>query len=210
MLVAFRISADFSLESVLEESRYNFEEKSEIRRVFEDADKVGIHEGLLLPRVQEAQAKRVPAERLVLVLEGEIDRLTGARAIILNTQGAEALLLADAGWQRTANLIAWGATEEEIQSLIRCCPQDATAYLESSYLFTSLVEWGLDREVSLRLVAAVAGSQIDVDEYPGVFEVLINGRRLKMQPAEIAERMIVALDAVENLRQLERMVLHVR
>jgi hypothetical protein len=145
-----------------------------------------------------------------MVLRKEMDRFESARSIILEIPNAEFLLLHDAGWQRTANLIAWGALTEEIRTLVRCCTPDVAVYLEASYLFTSLAEWGLDRDISLRLVIAVADSRIDVNEYPGVFEVLINGRRLKMQPKEIAEQMISALDSAENLRQLERMVLHVR
>ncbi|MBN1685380.1 MAG: hypothetical protein JW852_01940 [Spirochaetales bacterium] len=201
---------DAPLENALKESRYSTDERNDIERVFEEASRSGIGGGLLLPRVQEAKAKRVPAERLITALQQEIDRLENARDMLLDSGNAEALVLDDAGWQRTANLIAWGASKEEILTLAGACSTDVGKYLEASYLFTSLVEWGLEREVSVALVSAVAGSRLETDEYRGVFEVLINGRRLKMQPREIAERMIMALDEVETARQLQRKVLNVR
>ena len=178
--------------------------------MFADATGSGIGIGLLLPRVQEAKAKRVPAERLIAALQGEIVRLESARDILLDAENSEAFLLDDAGWQRTANLIAWGASKEEIQALAGACTGEVGKYLEASYLFTSLIEWGLERDISVRLVSAVAGSKIKTDEYPGVFEVLINGRRLRMQPLDVAERIITALDGTENVRRLQRKVLNVR
>ncbi len=206
----FRVAADSALNRALEQSRYNSDEQREIEQIFAEAADLSIGTGLLLPRVQEAQAKRVPAERLVAALQQEIERLNTARDILLETEGTEALLLDDAAWQRTANLIAWGARKEEIQALSIACAKDAHKYLEASYLFTSVVEWGLDREASKRLVSGVAVSKIDVAEYPGIIGVLINGRRLKMQPLEIADRMIIALEEVDNVRQLERKVLNDR
>ena len=210
MFVAFRLVADSSLDSALKESRYDANEQGEIAQVFADAARSGISTDLLLPRVQEAQAKRVSAERLIVVLQQEITRLDNARDILLEIERVEEFLFDDAAWQRTAILIAWGASKEEIQSLATACAEDVEKYLEASYLFTSLVEWGLERDVSVNLVSAVANSKIESDEYPGVFDVLISGRRLKMEPVGIAERMILALDEAENIRQLQRKALNVR
>jgi len=198
------------LDRVLAESSYGQNEKSEIERVFAGAAESGIGAGLLLPRVQEAKAKRVSARRLVEALLLEIERLATARDILLGAGASAAFLFDDAGWQRTANLVAWGASEDEIRLLAASCAGDVRKYLEASYLFTSLVEWGLDRETSGRLVSAVAVSKIDAGEYPGVFEILIDGRRLKLLPSDVAEQIILAADESENVRQLHRKVLNVR
>lgn len=208
MTSVFCVVADPTLNRVLDDSRYDAQERAEIRELLNDAEGSSISAELLLPRVQEAKAKHVPAQRLLAALRQEIARLEKARDILLGTVDAKKILLDDAGWQRTANLIAWGATDEEIRSIVLACVDDVEAYLEASYLFTSLVEWGLEREASVELVFEVAGSKIEPNEYPGVLEVLIKGRRLRLHPRDMVERMIQSLDEVENVHQLQRMVLN--
>ena len=210
MFAALRLTADAALDRALEESRYNPTERKEIEEVFSKAADSGIGVELLLPRVREAEAKQVAAGRLITALQLEIKRLEDAREILLETGTYEILLFDNAGWERTANLIAWKATRKEIQTLAAACAESVNIYLKTSYLFTSLVEWGLERELSLDLVTAVAGSKIDAEEYPGIIELLIGGRRLKMRPFDIAQRMIETLPDVDNLRQLRRKVLHDR
>lgn len=210
VFAAFRGIADAALNRVLDESQYSSTEKREIEQIFTSAESSGIGVELLLPRVQEARAKRVSAIQLISALQLEIERLEYARDILIEAAVCEILLFDNAGWQRTANLIAWQAEKEEIQILAVACAKDVNKYLKASYLFTSLVEWGLERSVSLDLVSAVSGSEIDVEEYPGIFEILIGGRRLKMLPLDIAERIIQALDDAGNLRQLRRKVLNDR
>jgi len=200
--------ADSSLDHVLAESRFSTEERYEIEQMFASANQSGIDTETLLPRLQEAKAKNVSAKRLILALTREIERLEAARDILIEVENGKAMVFNDAGWQRTANLIAWGASKTEIQALAGACEGDVTVYLEASYLFTSLVEWGLERSISARLVTAVSHSAIETDEYPGIFEILINGRRLKMQLPYIAERMIELLGDVESIGQLQRQVLN--
>ncbi len=210
ILAATRITADAALDRALGESRYNLAEKKQIEEVFTSAEGSGIGTELLLPRVREASVKQVSADRLISALKVEIKRLEDARDILIETANCEILLFDNAGWERTANLIAWKASKEEIQVLAGVAATDVNKYLKASYLFTSLVEWGLERKLSLDLVSAVAGSKIDADEYPGILEVLIGGRRLKMQPFNVAERMIETLTEAENMRQLRRKVLNDR
>ncbi len=210
IFAAFRVIADAALDRALDESRYNQAERKEIEQIFVQATDFGIGVELLLPRVREAGAKQVSADRLISALQIEIERLDAARDILMEIDEREILLFDDAGWQRTANLIAWQATKEEIQVLAGACAEDVNKYLKASYLFTSLVEWGLERAISLDLVYAVAGSKIDFEDYPGIIEVFIGGRKLRMRPLDIAERMIETLDDVDNLRQLRRKVLNDR
>lgn len=195
------------MDHVLGESRYDRAEQDKIEQVFADADETGIEIDLLLPRLREAMAKRVSADRLVSALKIEIERLDAARNILSEIDNRNILLFDDAGWQRTANLIAWQATEEEIKLLAGACAGDVRKYLEATYLFTSLVEWGLERGVSLILVSAVAGSKIDIDDYPGIIEILIAGRKIRVPPLDISHRIIETLDEVANMRQLRRKVL---
>ena len=199
---------DAGIDKALSRSRYTEEEQAEIRSILHEAAEVGIGTDLLLPRIQEARAKRVPADRLIVAIEAEIEKLELARRILLNTEiGGFEVLEDDAGWLRTANLLSWGATDNEIEELVGNSGDDIDAYLHASYLFSSLVEWGFTRELSLELANAVQKSSIEPGDYQGVFEILIESRRLHMQPGETAERLIEELGKASSLRKLRRKIL---
>jgi hypothetical protein len=144
---------------------------------------------------------------LAAALTSEIRRLEESRTLLLQIEHGGLLVADDAGWLRTANLLAWGAEPVEIGVLVEASAGDATTYLQGSALFTSLVKWGLPREESLALAAAAENSELEPDDYPGIFEILLQSRRLRISPEEAAERLTRGLATAENLRQLRKGVL---
>ncbi|MBT3276149.1 MAG: hypothetical protein HN368_23575 [Spirochaetales bacterium] len=201
------IFADNSRYQNLLSNRYGDAEREELLRIFVDAEEAGIGEDLLLPRVQEAQAKRVSSDKLISALRFEVLKLEEARSLLLQSDSGHFILANDAGWQRTANLLAWGARIPEIELLILSSDGEVERYLQGSYLFTSLVQWGLTGVSAGAISAAACESALPPDEYRGILEILIQSRRLRIESEEMAERLMRELIDSDNLRKLRRKVL---
>ena len=206
--LAFRAEAETRLEAILANSRYNDQEKKSIAEVFASAEQNGMHEELLIPRVQEAHAKRVPSERLIGALAGEIQRLEKARTLLMEVDTGRDILLDDAGWLRTANLIAWDATHDEIIALVTASGTDIEKYLQSSYLFSSLIQWGLSRSDSIAISVATAVSALETDEYPAILDILIQARRLRLDIDDVARRILTSIPEADKIKVLKRKVLY--
>lgn len=138
------------------------------------------------------------ADESLDALRKEIGRLEKARLHLLETEGGSRLLLDNAAWQRTANLLAWGASGGEIREISGSCIHRREDYQQASHLFVSLVNWGLARDAALYLTSAVCKSRIDGDDFPGILELLIRGRRLLISPHNLSNRMIDELHRVRN------------
>ena len=219
---------DESLAQIVERSAYSKTDRDLVFAAFAGAEETGIDERILLPRLQEAISKHVSASVFLDRFAEEVDCLIISRRILLSYRFGDIALSSDSSWQRTANLIKWGATDDEISSIgiassfpFQEALSDPTGrqfpavsrdfnerYSDSTYLFVSLVTWGLDRDLSLSLTKAISSSSIDRDEFAGVTELLILGRRLMLAPEEVAERIIVSLPESKNMRQLGRKVLY--
>jgi hypothetical protein len=180
-------------------------EKERIRSVIEKAVDDGIDHRLLVPRVQEAAAKRVPAEELVRALEEEIGRLKDARRIWRDLRQADP---GPAEWQRTANLLSWGATRQELEGILRSTARREADYVAATDLFVGLVRWGLPRGVALKLSVAVSDSRLDRDDFAIVTETLSRGRGVRLTPVAIAERMLQVLPEVESGKELQERILY--
>ena len=193
------------LEDALSRGPYSRTERDEVLAALGAAEARGIPQHMLLPRIEEASAKRVPAPRLVQALTAEADRLERARSLL---EGQGAVLRGSGPWQRTANLLAWGAADGEI--LVLCTasavrPQD---YQAVSALFVSLAEWGVDREVALRLAAAAGLSPLPADDFAGLTAILSSARRGRQAVDRAALRLLDALPRSRTLSQLEDYVLN--
>jgi len=168
---------------------------------------VGIGPQHLLPRVQEARAKRVSAEKLIVALDLEIKRLIESRDLLLNIENGRMMYANTPAWQRTANLIAWGASPDEIGQLVNSSGGSVEKYLQGSHLYVQLAQWGLSHRLSLQLSEAAIQSGIDPAEYRGILEILIQARRERKQPEAVAEKLILELPEADGLRQIRRQVL---
>jgi len=200
------IAAEESAQDILSKSNYSPEERSSISGIFETAGNNGIAESYLLPRLKEARAKRVPASRLIAALRKEVEHLITARKILLDSREGKKLLKADAPVQRAANLLSWGASPEEIRMIVRAAGPEAERFQSTTYLFVSLSDWGLERNTALQLTAAVADSQIDAKDFPGILELLIRSRRGSRTPVEESKKIMELLPLVPDFTELKERI----
>ena len=196
------LAAEKSVEELLRSARYSENQKELIETVFNSANEKGIENELLISRLEEGVAKRVPASRLIAALEREIEFLETARMLFLEIDSGETLLLNDDLWRRAAHMLSWGITALEFKSIAAACVQRPEAFQPATFLFVIIVEWGMDRATGIELCVAVIKSEIETDEFAGVLDVLIRGRRLLVSPQTMSKRILESLPDVTNLRQL--------
>jgi hypothetical protein len=195
-----------TIESTLGRSTYSESQKSEIKAFFSRAEQTGIPLELLLPKLQEGIAKRVPAHRVLTVLETEAESLAEARTLLLRIEGGQMVLSDRASWARTANLLAGGIPRGEIEALIELCVSRAGTYRPATYLYVALTEWGLGRKPALDLSASLIDSSISPDRYMGVMDLLTTGRRMRIAPEELVQRIQEHLDHVTRVEELEKWI----
>lgn len=206
---ALILGADDSPEGLLRRTgRYTESDATLVGEIFRAAASEGIDPELLMPRLEEALSKKIPANPLITALKNEVRRLLEARSCLLGIEGGGRLLLDNASWQRTANLLAWGASEEEVKVIVSSISHRHGDFQQASYLYVSLVHWGLPKNSALSLTSAVSQSAIRAGDFPGILEILIQGRRLLLSPTELARRMIEVLPRVRNLGQLKERILY--
>jgi hypothetical protein len=194
------------LEQILQSSRLDASQQALVRGVFDEALEQGIPPSMLLPRLEEGLSKRVAAARLVGALRREAGFLVTARGIL--TDEAEVLLADEANWIRTANLLAGELAVEEIRALIRLSVPRPRDYRHATYLYVALLDWGLPREQARGLLKALMGSSIPGEQLSGVLELLAEGRRLRVPPEEVVERVRGVASRVKSVEELERLVLY--
>ena len=195
-----------SVEAALGRSAYSQSHKSAITAFFTEIEEEGIPVDLLLPKLEEGIAKRVPAPRVLDVLQREAEGLAEARELILRVQGGRRLLSDRASWARTANLLAGDFSMGEIEALINLCVSRAETFRPATYLYAALTDWGLTGESALELVAALLDSSISPDTYMGVMDLLAAGRRRRIAPEELVHRILEHLDHADTIQELGKWI----
>jgi hypothetical protein len=193
-----------SVKEVLSRGRYSLEVREQVVRQFEEAKGQGVPVGLLLPRLEEGVAKKVPGERLLAVLRREQELLLEARRLLLELDGGSKLTEDQASWSRVANLLAGGYGRLEVQELARVSLARARDFRPAASLYVSLRTWGLDSEQALDIVRGLLASSISGDRFPGVMEILVEGRRQRISPETLLQRMqqyLPQVKSIEDLRQ---------
>lgn len=203
--VGFKGSAQ-TVDSALGQSTYSESQKSAITALFTRIEQSGIPVELLLPKLEEGIAKRVPARRVLEVLEREAESLGEARALILGIEGGRRLLSDRASWARTANLLAGGFSREEIATLIGVCVSREGVFRPATYLYVALTDWGLTPDTALDLIGALLDSSISPDSYMGVMDLLASGRRRRIEPEELVQRIREHLGHVTTIEELEKWI----
>jgi hypothetical protein len=196
-----------SLEAALARSRFPPEQKRAIEEQFREAALQGIPVSLLLPRLEEGIAKKVPTARLQEALRGQAGLLLEARALLVETPGGEALLADPASWARTANLLAGALPAAEVRRLAGFCAKRPADYRQATSLYLSLVEWGLDRGKAQELLGALLDSRLPGESFPGVMEILVEGRRQRLAPEELVRRLLLHLPDTVSMEELKRRTL---
>lgn len=197
-----------NIQSVLQKSGYSQSQREAINRVIVEAEKDGIPQELLLPRLEEGIAKKVAGEKMLEALRDDIRRLREAREILMEVEGGWTLIEDRSSWARTANLLAGGASPQEVKQIAASSRNRWKDYRSATYLFFSLIQWGLAREISLKLTMAVLQSSITGEEFPGILDLLVEGRRLRIQPETVAERIRNVLPEIKTLEELKEIVIY--
>jgi hypothetical protein len=161
---------------------------------------------LLLPKLEEGIAKGISAPRVLGALEREAENLRRTRALMLRSQGGQALLADPASWARTANLMVMGVSEEEIEELIVLCAPRIEGYRPATYLYVAVLEWGLAKRSAFDLLEALLVSTIPPDSYMGIMDLLAGGRRRRIAPEELAQRIQQHLEHAISIKELEKWI----
>jgi len=197
-----------NIQSVLEKSGYSPSLKQSITNLIVEAEAEGIPGELILPRLEEGVAKSVPGEKVLNVLRDDIQRLKQAREILMEVEGGSVLIEDKAAWARTANLLAGGISPQEIKKITSFSKNRWKDYRSASFLFVSLVQWGLSKESSLELIRAVLSSPLRGEDFAGIVELFVEGRRLRIQPETLLQRMIEQLPEATTPQELREMILY--
>jgi hypothetical protein len=192
-----------SVESALARSGYTAVQKESIAAFFREVEDAGIPSEMLLPKLEEGIAKGVPAPRVLRALEREAENLVETRALLLGSAAGERLLEDPASWARAANLLAVGVSEGEIEELVALCGGRCAGFRPASYLYVALREWGLDMEPALDLIGSLLASSIAADEYMGVMDLLAGGRRRRIPPEELIQRIRDNVKEASSIKELE-------
>ncbi len=201
-------TAALDLESVLGKSPYSSIEKQTIHSIFSQADRAGVPQELLLPRLSEGVAKGVPFGKTAEVLTNALAWLEKARSLMESTPEGRALASDPASWSLSATLLETGAGEQEIQMLEDAAQGKSTSYRMAGFLHASLVSWGLSRPLSLQVALAALRSVVAPERYLGIVELFEQGRQKRISPERVAERVMEALKTAKDLDELRRSVLY--
>lgn len=195
-----------SLDELLERGVFSRADREEVAELFASAEAAGVPEDLLLPRLAEGVAKRVPSARILAALRGEVSSLLDARAFLREID-ADRLLDNMASWARTAHLLDAEIDEDAVAVLARTAADRPEAFRPASALLVSLVDWGLQETEATALAAAAVVSGIDPSDYPVVVDILAEGRIQRIDVADTVERLLETLPEATSARSLRRSVL---
>jgi len=195
-----------SVESALNRSGYSQDHKDTIIIFFAEVEESDIPADLLVPKLEEGIAKGIPASRVLGALRREAENLGRARALMLRSEEGKRLLADPASWARTANLVAVGASTEEIEELIALCNRRSECFRPATYLYVAALQWGLASETALDLIGAVVVSSIPPDSYMGVMDLLAGGRRRRIPPEQLVPRIQRHLEHANSIKELEQWI----
>lgn len=205
LVVGLPISAQ-SVESALARSRYSEAQKDSIGTFFAETEGSDIPVELLLPKLEEGIAKGIPAPRVLDALRWEAENLRRTRELMLRSEAGKQLLSDPASWARTANLRAVGVSDEEIEELMALCDRRIEGFRPASYLYVAVLDWGLAENSAFDLIGALLSSSIPPDSYMGVMDLLASGRRRRIAPEELVQRIQQHLERTNSIKELEKWI----
>jgi len=205
LIVTFTVSGQ-SVESILGRSGFSDTQKASLIEFFAETDNADIPSELLLPKLEEGIAKGKTAAKVINALDRERNSLRKARSLILSVKGGEKLLSDRASWARAANLLASGISEGEIKDLVFACRSRTEEFRSASYLYIAAKQWGLAQESAFDLTSALLDSSISGNNFLGLIDLLTNGRRRRIAPEELVQRIQRNLQHVNTIEELEKWI----
>ena len=207
LAAAGRVGA-LDLDSILASSPYPPADRASIRSLFTEFHAMHIPAEILLPRLAEGAAKRIPLARIEAVLREDARFLEGARAALASAPGGSALIADQAAWALTATLLETGASVSDISALAIASRGESRPYRMGGVLYASLMAWGLSRERALKVTRSALRSSLPPEQLPGIVNLFEQGRRMAIPPDRLAGRLIDVLPSVRNIEDLRRAVLY--
>lgn len=206
--VLLPVRADQALLSILEQSNYSDEQKGNIRKLFEEAEGKGIPSALILPRLEEGIAKKVPFNRLLKVLVKEIESLIKAHELLISVDPEMDLLKSSSIWLRTGILFSKSIPSDVIRSIALASISRWGDYRDATVLYLSLTQWGLTDKEALIVVESVLKSAIPGQDFIGLINIFTRGRSLYISPEEIIIRIKEVIDEIDTIEALEEKILY--
>lgn len=179
--------------------------RDELESLLRGAESVGVPSAPLMAVLQEAAAKRVPAERVIAALEREADRLTIAATIL-----DQAELVPEAGDRRGNTLrrmsvYLQGALTIDGMRGIAVSAENLQSALEAMEAVSSVtVTAGLSSDQQQSLGNALLESELDPSGYGAIRSAYVKGRLSGLSPKTITEIVVRILEAGGGIIQIDR------
>ena len=198
----------------LQRTSYSEQDKRQVQTLFTQAEEQQAPVELLIHRLDEGVAKKVPAHLVQQALQQELDSFTKAKEIVLtylDTREAERILADTAVWSRIATLYRQGIPNQDLGELINAFNEQPSSEKWNNFrygggLLIALRQWGVPHESSLAVVKALAKSSISGDEYRMVVDLFNTALANRISTEEMAQRIIEAAPRSLTMSILERQV----
>jgi len=189
---------------VLSDSTYSPDDRARLLAVFEEAERDELPTDALLERLVEGLSKNVSADRMEQALRTDIGYLLRARELLAASDSEDILEMAPA-WERAANLLRSGWTDDTLVALATACRTRPESFREASILVISLEDWGVDQLTALTLTRA-AVDRLDPHDFPEVAALLATAQRRRIPLSQAATIIEEGLAEGRSIRQLRTLI----
>lgn len=201
-------------ERTVESAHFTESEEQQIHNLLTEAQEDQIPVDLLVLRLEEGVAKRVPTSTLYNALELERQAYSYTRDLIvheLGLQEAERIVSDSTIWSRVTTIYRQGVPDEDLKALIAMFNKQRSAERWNNFrygggLLIALRQWGLEDTLSLQVVEALSRSSIPGEDYRAVIDLFNAGISNRTSLEDIANRIIESAPNSRSLKVLERMV----
>jgi hypothetical protein len=201
-------------ERTVESAHFTESEEQQIHNLLTEAQEDQIPVDLLVLRLEEGVAKRVPTSTLYNALELERQAYSYTRDLIvheLGLQEAERIVSDNTIWSRVTTIYRQGVPDEDLKALIAMFNKQRSAERWNNFrygggLLIALRQWGLEETLSLQVVEALSRSSIPGEDYRAVIDLFNAGISNRTSLEDIANRIIDSAPNSRSLKVLERMV----
>lgn len=201
-------------ERTVESAHFTESEEQQLHNLLTGAQEDQIPVDLLVLRLEEGVAKRVPSSTLYNALELERQAYSYTRDLIvheLGLQEAERIVSDNTIWSRVTTIYRQGVPDEDLKALIAMFNKQRSAERWNNFrygggLLIALRQWGLEETLSLQVVEALSRSSIPGEDYRAVIDLFNAGISNRTSLEDIANRIIDSAPNSRSLKVLERMV----
>ena len=217
ILAGSSLSADSSfarVEQKLQSSQFSETDKDQLMGILEQAEQQLIPTEVLVLRLEEGLAKRIPPHSLYNALMLELQAYNETRKLVLDRLGHQegTRVLSDSTiWSRTATLYRQGVPEVDLAALLDMFNRQKSQEKWDNYrygggLLIALRQWGLDNGPSLSVIEALSRSPIQGEDYRVVVDLFTTGFANRIAPDDMVRRIVQSAPRSRSITMLERLV----